>query len=84
VTEADAAIMMETSALDEISKILVSNKRVANDGTNKPDAKQRRNNVACNTTRGAIGFNALNGVARCDHRENKANHAKLVKGHQQE
>jgi hypothetical protein len=84
VTEADAAIMMEKSALDEISKILVSNKRTANDGTNKPPAKRRKNNAACNTTRGATGFDALHGAARRDHRDNEANLAKLVKGHQRE
>jgi hypothetical protein len=84
VTKADAAITMKKSALDEISQILVSNKRAANDGTNKPAAKQRQNNAACSTTHGATGFDALHGVARHDHHGNKANQAKLVKGHQRE
>jgi hypothetical protein len=56
VTKADVAIMMEKS------KILVSNKRAANDGTNKPAPKQRRNNATCNTTRDASGFNTLHGA----------------------
>jgi hypothetical protein len=84
VTEADAAIMMEKSALDGISKILVSNKRTADGSTNQPTAKRKRNNAACNTTRGATGFDALHGAARRDHRENKANEEKLLKGNRRE
>jgi hypothetical protein len=62
-TEADAAIRMEKSALDEISKILVSNKRIAGASDNAPAKKRRQNNTACNTTRGATGFDALHGLA---------------------
>jgi hypothetical protein len=83
VTEVDAAIMMEGSALEEIGKILVSNKR-ANDNTDGQAPKRRRNNAACNTTRGATGFDALHGAARRDHRDNTANREKLVKGHRRD
>ena len=53
VTECNAAIMMEKSALNEISEILVSTKKRGNDATddNTPTQKRRRNNAACNTTR---------------------------------
>jgi hypothetical protein len=78
VTEADAAIMMEKSALEEISKILVSNKR-ANANTDGRGPKRQRNNAACNTTRGATGFDAIHGAARRDHRENSALREKHVK-----
>jgi hypothetical protein len=77
-TEADAAIMMEKSALDEISKILVSNKR-ANANADGRAPKRQRNNAACNTTRGATGFDAIHGAARRDHRENSALREKQVK-----
>ena len=40
VTECDAAIMMEKSALDEISKMLVSNKRAANANADGPAPKR--------------------------------------------
>jgi hypothetical protein len=64
MTKANAAIMMEKSALDEISKILVSNKRTANDGNEKSAPKRRCNNTTCNTTHhGVTGFDALHGVA---------------------
>jgi hypothetical protein len=38
MTKADAAIMMEKSAFDETSKILVSNKRGANESANEEPA----------------------------------------------
>jgi hypothetical protein len=84
VTEADAAIMMEKSALDEISKILVSNKRIAGASDNAPAKKRRRNNAACNTTRGATGFDALHGSARRDHRENSKLQESQIKTFQRE
>jgi hypothetical protein len=81
VTECDAAIMMEKSALNEISEILVSTKKRRNDATdeNNPTRKRRRNNAACNTTRGATGFDALHGAARRDHRDNAVNLAKEIR-----
>jgi hypothetical protein len=84
VTEVDAAIMMEGSALEEIGKILVSNNKRANDNTDGQAPKRRRNNAACNTTRGATGFDALHGAARRDHRDNTASREKLVKGHKRD
>jgi hypothetical protein len=80
VNEADAAIMMEKLALDEISKILVSNKRGADAGTNEnPVRKKRRNNAACNTRRGATGFDAIHGAARRDHRDSAKEREKRFK-----
>jgi hypothetical protein len=66
MTKSDAAIMMEKSAFDEISKRLVSNKRVANNVTNKPALILRRTNaVYYNTTHGVIELNALHGATQC-------------------
>jgi hypothetical protein len=80
VTESDAAIMMEKSALNEISEILVSTKKRNNDADdNNTTRKRRRNNAACNTTRGATGFDALHGAARRDHRDNAATLAKDIR-----
>ena len=62
VTEVDAAIMMEESAVEEIGKILVSNKRANNNNADEQAPKRRRKNAACNTTRGATGFDALHGA----------------------
>jgi hypothetical protein len=67
VTEANATIMMEKSALEEISKILVSNKRDKTSSADESAPKHRRNNATCNTTDGTTGFEALHGAAQCGH-----------------
>ncbi len=76
VTEANATIMMEKSALEEISKILVSNKRDKTSSADESAPKHRRNNATCNTTRRETGFNVLHRAARRDHRDNAANRDK--------
>jgi hypothetical protein len=67
VTESDAAVMLEESAVKAIGNILVRKKRQQgdqgdNDTTQQPTSKRRRHNKACNTTRGATIVGAMRGT----------------------
>jgi hypothetical protein len=69
VTESDAAVMPEESAVKAIGNMLVRKKRQQgdqgdNDTTQQPTSKRRRHNKACNTTRGATIVGAMQGTCR--------------------
>ena len=83
VTESDAAIMMEESAVKAIGDILVTKKRQGdgNDSTaqqQEQTSKRRRHNEACNTTRGATIVGAMRGTCRRDIRETAAYKKKQI------
>lgn len=82
VTESDAAIMLEGSALKAIGELLVSNKRQADcDGCGRESNKKRnRGNEAVNTTRGANGITMLHGACGRDGRHNAKAKEKLISG----
>ena len=80
VTESDAAVMLEESAVKAIGNMLVRKKRQQgdNDTTQQPTSKRRRHNEACNTTRGATIVGAMQGTCRRNIQETVAHKKKQV------
>jgi hypothetical protein len=80
VTECDATIMLEESAMKKIGDMLVRKKKQGNDDDDieQPTRKRRRHNEACNTTRGATTAGAMRGTCRRDQQETAASKKKQV------
>jgi hypothetical protein len=83
VTESNAAVMLEESAVKAIGNMLVRKKRQQgdqgdNDTTQQPTSKRRRHNEACNTTRGATIAGAMRGTCRRNIQETVAYKKKQV------
>ena len=80
VTESDAAVMLEESAVKAIGNMLVRKKRQQgdNDTTQQPTSKRRRHNEACNTRRGATIAGAMRGTCRRNIQETVAYKKKQV------
>jgi hypothetical protein len=80
MTECDAAIMLEESAMKKIGDMLVRNKKQGNDDNDmgQPTRKRRRHNKACNTTRGAIIVRTMRGTCQRDQQETAASKKKQV------
>jgi hypothetical protein len=79
VTECDAAIMLEESAVKKIGDMLVRKKKGNDDDDmEQPTRKRRRHNEACNTTRGATIAGAMRGTCRRDQQETAASKKKQV------
>jgi hypothetical protein len=83
ITESDAAIMLEESAVKAIGDMLVRKKRQGDQGDNddtaqQPTSKQRRHNKACDTTRGATIVDAMRGTCRQNIQETEAYKKKQV------
>ncbi len=83
MTESNAAVMLEESAVKAIGNMLVRKKRQQgdqgdNDTTQQPTSKRRRHNEACNTTRGATIVGAMRGTCRRNIQETVAYKKKQV------